>query len=144
MKTINVWTDGSCIVQKKVGGWAVVSDNGYQSSGTVIGTTNNEMELFAIYKALKEFSNDSIIIHSDSEYSIKTLTKWAGDWKKKGWRRKGGPIKNLQLIQTIFDIIENNDNIVLKHVKAHNGNAMNELADRLAREAARKGVEVII
>jgi len=132
---LKIWTDGSCIVQEKIGGWAIVSDN-FEESGSKIETTNNEMELFAIYKAVQKYGEyDSIIIYSDSQYAVKTLTEWAYKWKENGWRKKGG-IKNLQLIKDIFDIVENNDKIIIKHVKGHDGNIMNEQADHLARSAA--------
>lgn len=136
-KEIEIWTDGSCIVQEKAGGWSIVSKD-FQESGPMIHTTNNEMELFAIYKAVKKYGEyDSIIIYSDSQYAINTLTNWAYKWKANGWRKKGG-IKNLQLIQMIFEIVENNDAIKFIHVKGHNGNPMNELADKLARQEANK------
>ena len=135
MSEITIYTDGSCIVQDKVGGWSIVSED-FEESGPMIGTTNNEMELYAIYKAVSKYGEyDSIIIYSDSQYSVNTLTNWAYSWKAKGWKKKGG-IKNLQLIQMIFGIVENNDNITIKHIKGHNGNAMNERADKLAKEAA--------
>lgn len=139
MNEIEIWTDGSCIVQQKAGGWAIVSED-FQESGPMIHTTNNEMELFAIYKAVRKYSEyDSIIIYSDSQYAINTLTNWAYKWKANGWRKKGG-IKNLQLIQMIFEIIENNEAIKFIHVKGHNGNPMNELADKLARQEANKAL----
>lgn len=137
MNQIEIWTDGSCIVQEKAGGWSIVSKD-FQESGPMIHTTNNEMELFAIYKAVKKYGEyDSIIIYSDSQYAINTLTNWAYKWKANGWRKKGG-IKNLQLIQMIFEIVEDNDAIKFIHVKGHNGNPMNELADKLARQETNK------
>ena len=140
MKEVTIYTDGSCIVQDKVGGWSIVSEE-FEESGSVIGTTNNEMELRAIYQAVCKYGEyDSIIIKSDSEYAVKTLTIWAHNWKKKGWKKKGG-IKNLQLIQMIFNIIENNDNIIIEHVRGHSGNEMNERADKLAKAAAQIAYE---
>lgn len=139
MNEIAIYTDGSCIVQEKVGGWSIVSKD-FEESGPMIGTTNNEMELYAIYKAVRKYGEyDSITIYSDSQYAVNTLTTWAYKWKANGWRKKGG-IKNLQLIQMIFEIVENNDAIKFVHVKGHNGDPMNELADKLAREQANKAL----
>ena len=140
MNEIKIYTDGSCIVQEKVGGWAIVSED-FEEARPMIGTTNNEMELFAIYKAVCKYGEyDSIIICSDSQYAINTLTNWAYKWKANGWRKKGGKIKNLQLIQMIFEIVENNPNIKFVHVKGHNGDPMNERADKLAKEQANKAL----
>lgn len=139
---LKIWTDGSCIVQEKIGGWAIVSDK-FEESGSKVETTNNEMELFAIYEAVKKYGEyDSIIIYSDSQYAVNTLTNWAYKWKANGWRKKDG-IKNLKLIQDIFDIVEDNEKIIIKHVKGHDGDIMNEKADHLARSAAQSSKEVI-
>lgn len=142
-RPLKVWTDGSCIVQQKVGGWAIVSKD-FQESGPVIGTTNNEMELYAIYKAVKKYGEyDSIEVYSDSQYAINTLTNWAYTWKANGWKKKGG-IKNLQLIQLIFEIVENNDDIHFHYVRGHNGDEMNEEADKLAKAAARSALQIML
>ena len=30
---------------------------------------------------------------------VKTLTLWAATWEKQGWKRKAGPVENLDLVQ---------------------------------------------
>ena len=63
--------------------------------------TNNVAELLAILIAIRDLipyvkhesqsSNTPIIvIYSDSQYSINSVTKWAHGWKKAGWKKKSG------------------------------------------------------
>ncbi len=99
--------------------------------------TNNIAELNALKKALQIASesktNSTIEIFSDSQYSINCVSKWAYSWKKNGWKKKGGEIKNLQIIKESHNIYDNiKDKIKLQHVKAHVGIEGNELADRMA------------
>jgi ribonuclease HI len=74
-----------------------------------------------------------IEICSDSKYSIECITNWAYGWKAKGWKKKGGDIKNLALIQKAHSLYEElKDRINILHVKGHAGVEGNELADRMA------------
>ena len=55
---------------------------------------------------------------------------------KKGWKKKAGEIKNLELIKlshTLYEKIK--DKVEIKHVKGHAGVEGNELADRMANIA---------
>jgi ribonuclease HI len=100
--------------------------------------TNNTAELNALYKALfvsrKEIeSNRTVAIFSDSKYSIQCITQWAVTWKSKGWTKKGGGIKNLDLIKKMFTLYQSiKDNIDVYHVNGHVGIEGNELADRMS------------
>ncbi len=85
--------------------------------------TNNIAELNALYKALQlceSNPNYANTILSDSKYSIDCICTWAYGWKAKGWTKKGGEIKNLELIKKahlLYEKIKNN--ITIKHVKGH-------------------------
>lgn len=96
--------------------------------------TNNIAELNALHKALLiSKDNPKSIIYSDSKYSIDCITKWAYSWKKNNWQKKGGEIKNLELIKEIHSLYETLKNsITIKHIKGHSGVEGNELADRMA------------
>ena len=105
--------------------------------------TNNIAELNALYQALviaKQTSSENIItIFSDSKYSIDCITTWAYGWKAKAWTKKGGEIKNLELIKKTHDLYERiKDLIEIKHVKGHSGIEGNELADRMAVTAIKE------
>lgn len=105
--------------------------------------TNNIAELNALYQALviaKQTSSKNIItIFSDSKYSIDCIITWAYGWKSKGWTKKGGEIKNLELIKKTHELYERiKDLVEIKHVKGHAGIEGNELADRMAVTAIKE------
>ena len=132
---IHIYTDGSCNVSQRVGGWAIVSEE-WTANGNKQDTTNNEMELYAILKAIhysKYHGYDEVHIYTDSDYAYKTLTLWAYNWEANNWTKKGGRIRNLDLIKEIFKEVKCNPKYVFHKVKAHDGVVMNEKADRLAK-----------
>ncbi len=105
--------------------------------------TNNTAELKALIHAL-EYAQTSpspkVTIFSDSKYSIECVATWAYGWKAKGWTKKGGEIKNLELVQHAHALYEAlKTKVTLKHVKGHAGIEGNELADRMALMAITKG-----
>jgi len=102
--------------------------------------TNNAAELNALYKALllaSEYEGDaSVTILSDSKYSIDCITTWAYGWKRNGWKKKGGEIKNLKIIRQAHSLYEElKSSITIRYVKGHAGIEGNELADRMALKA---------
>lgn len=59
--------------------------------------------------------------------------------EKNGWSKKGGEIKNLELIQEAHHLYEKIKNkIEITHVKGHSGIEGNELADRMAVNAIKE------
>ena len=96
------------------------------------------------YKLLNEeiSKGDRVKIYTDSNYTINCFTKWAGSWEKKGWTKKGGPIKNLELVKKGWENCKRYPNVTLHYVKANTdgedehslGNAQ---ADRLAVEGSK-------
>ena len=100
--------------------------------------TNNTAELNALHQALlmaeKELNNgQSVAIFCDSKYSIQCVTQWAVGWQKKGWKKAGGEIKNLELIKEMFALHQQlKDKIQVLHVNGHVGVEGNELADRMS------------
>jgi len=105
--------------------------------------TNNTAELKALLRALElaaETVHEPVAILSDSKYSIECVVNWAYGWKAKGWTKKGGYIKNLDLIKTahsLYDAIK--DKVIISHVRGHAGVEGNELADRMAVIASTVG-----
>ena len=106
--------------------------------------TNNTAELNALYQSLliaqQEISNgNSVEIKCDSMYSINCIKTWAISWEKKGWTKKGGEIKNLEIIKTAYYLYSKiSKNMKLMHVKAHAGEEGNELADRMTMYAVQE------
>jgi ribonuclease HI len=103
-KTIqyDIFTDGSEIKEKGTHktlglGWAYVVKQNKETIAEVSGTmsegNNQRVELYAIFKALEYLIKISlnstirydIIIHSDSDYSIKSLTLWSLNWVRNQW-----------------------------------------------------------
>lgn len=139
--SLSIYCDGACSGNpgEAGSGVAVYSSNSkpvLYHGDYVKNGTNNIAELNALYKALlicESNQNHENTIFSDSKYSIDCICTWAYGWKAKGWTKKSGEIKNLELIKKahlLYEKIKNN--ITIKHVKGHAGIEGNELADRMA------------
>jgi ribonuclease HI len=150
---IHAYTDGSCSKSGKtvLCGYGIYFPNrelpNVSQKMDIKPLTNQRAELYAIYKAIKLTYDackfDKLIIFSDSEYSIKSVTVWIKAWKKNGWKNsKKEPVKNQDIIQLIDDLLVlNKGKIIFKHVKAHTGkldtdSICNDIADGLAKSGA--------
>ena len=132
-----VFSDGSCDGNPGPGGWGFVwvgnDEVVAESSGTDPATTNNRMELRALIEAYKTLPEDArLTVHSDSQLCVKTINEWAVGWEQRGWRRKKGPIANLELVQELWDLANSHPHVTLQWIKAHDGSRWNEYADALA------------
>lgn len=137
-----VSTDGSCL--RNPGGaigWAWVNHQGESNSGGEESGTNQIAELRALLEAILAHPGDEpMMIESDSQYAIKCASEWLPGWKRKGWKTaNGSPVKNLDLVQAIEAAITARTGPVrFRWVRGHVGNHYNEMADKLAGEAARE------
>ena len=68
----------------------------------------------------------------DSRLVVDTITKWAAGWASNGWRRKSGPVQNLDLVRALYDKVVQRPEIEVRWIKAHAGHRWNEYADGLA------------
>lgn len=132
-----LFTDGSSSGNPGPGGWGAVLVRGgavvAECHGSEPYTTNNRMELTAIIEGLSMCSTgDELDVYSDSRLVIDTLTKWAVDWKARGWRRKGGEVKNLDLVQRAYELALERPLVGFRWIRAHDGSRWNEYADALA------------
>ena len=137
-----VFTDGSAIPNPGPGGWGAVWVEGgdvlAQDHGYDPDTTNNRMELVAIIRGIELVPpGRPVVVHSDSRLAVDTLTSWAAGWERRGWKRKTGPIKNLDLVKEAWALVQARPEVELQWVKAHVGNRWNEYADALATAWAR-------
>lgn len=137
-----VFTDGSSIPNPGPGGWgAVWVEDGEviaQDHGHEPDTTNNRMELTAIIRGIQLVPEGRpVTVHSDSRLAVDTLTQWAAGWERRGWKRRTGPIKNLDLVKQAWALVQARPEVELQWVKAHVGNRWNEYADSLATAWAR-------
>ena len=104
----------------------------------VKNTTNNEMELMALYYAIAHYGTekewDCPEIYSDSLYAINCITTWSKKWMINGWvNAHGKPVENANIISAILNLIDSGKfHVNLNYCKGHNGVKGNELADKLA------------
>lgn len=139
-----LWTDGSAVPNPGPGGFAVIEVLGGRGEPVVLGrddeTTNIRMEGKALIAAIKYASDEGCEIHSDSEFWINVLTKWASGWQANGWRKKSGAIKNLDLVQELYGLYCEYP-VKLVWEKGHVGTKFNEMADEWANRA-REGAKL--
>lgn len=131
------YTDGSCEPNPGTGGFAVIKNNQPHILGGDNDTTNIRMEGRAIIAALKDAAGDSCKIYTDSEFWINVITKWSLAWEKNGWKKKGGEIKNLDLVMEVCPLYRQSQ-AELVWVRGHNNDEGNELADQWANEARKR------
>lgn len=133
-----LWTDGSAVPNPGPGGFAVLEVVGDEVKPVVLGkddnTTNIRMEGSALIAAIKYAGAEGCEIHTDSEFWMNVLLKWAGGWKARGWTKKTGQIKNLEMVKELYELYCAND-VKLVWEKGHVGIVYNELADEWANRA---------
>jgi ribonuclease HI len=135
--TTGLFTDGSATPNPGPGGWGVVyvvdDEIIDELHGAEPWTTNNRMELLALIHAYRIASKTvPLDVWTDSQLCVNTVNLWARSWAARGWRRKDGEIKNLELVQELYALSLERPNLTLRWIKAHNGTRWNEYADRLA------------
>lgn len=136
--TIDIYhTDGSASPNPGPGGYSVILNQhpvilGGEPDGSI--TTNIRMEGFAIIQALKHANGKECKIYTDSEFWINVITKWSLAWEKNNWVKKGGAIKNLDIVHEVCPLYRNSKATFI-WVRAHNDDPGNEMADHWANEA---------
>lgn len=129
------YTDGSASPNPGPGGYAVIENGQPVALGSEDGdTTNIRMEGKAIIAALTLAAGGPCRVHTDSEFWINVITKWAPGWEAKGWKKKDGEIKNLDIVQEVYPLFQQSQ-ATLVWVRGHNGDEGNELADVWANKA---------
>ena len=135
------YTDGSASPNPGPGGFAVIENGKPVALGSEAGdTTNIRMEGSALIAAMKLADGEECTIYTDSEFWINVITRWAPNWAAKGWRKSGGPIKNLEMVQEAYELY-GTSKATLTWVRGHVGHEGNELADEWANKA-RQGARV--
>ena len=125
---IDIYTDGACSGNPgPAGAGFVIVVNGKKVHTNKISlghATNNIAEILAASHGLNYLpANSKVRLFTDSLYVINTITK--------GWKRKA----NNEYWTILDSAIARHKNVNFIHVKAHNGDEFNELADSLAVEA---------
>jgi ribonuclease HI len=128
------YTDGSCSPNPGPGGFAVIKGMKPEVLGAEAESTNIRMEGRALIAALKDADGAECEIYTDSEFWINVITKWSLTWEKNGWKKKGGEIKNLDIVMEVCPLYRES-NAKLIWVRGHNNDEGNELADVWANKA---------
>ena len=77
-----------------------------------------------------------IRIYTDSNYVKEGITDWIKIWEKNNWKTANKKkVKNIELWIKL-NTLSNFHDIEWKWVKAHAGDPMNNMVDKLARKAA--------
>lgn len=99
-------------------------------------TTNNRMALTSAILALSALRERCRVrFVSDSRYLVTGASEWMPAWKRRGWKRKGGAIGNLDLWRRLDRIAAGHD-VTWRWVRGHAGDPRNEYVNDLARRAA--------
>lgn len=151
MNIIDIYTDGSCNPQYKIGGWAAIifiNDKKIVLQDIATETTHNRMELKAVINAieyvLKEIQEFKLIrIYTDSQYveriPFRTEKLLSKDFITKG----GNSLQNSDLIKKLIHLIDcaNIEFIKVKaHQKASETPNYNREVDKLSRKLVRQQI----
>jgi len=100
-------------------------------------TTNNRMALRSGILGLASLRRScDVVFTSDSQYLVRGMKEWVHGWARKGWRRKGGPIENLELWRELVREAARH-RIEWRWVRGHADHPKNEYANSLAVRTAR-------
>tara|TARA_B110000261_G_C13058565_1_gene347175 strand:+ start:169 stop:702 length:534 start_codon:yes stop_codon:yes gene_type:complete len=163
---IDIFTDGSEIKENKTYktlglGWAYIikinKETVHFENGSIDEGNNQRVELYAIYKALSYITNNFLVssqditIHSDSEYSIKSLNLWCLKWVKNNWMKADKTkVKHRDIIEPSLELIKNikktHCNLMFNHVRSHTNkkdfiHSGNQEADNLATMASKSNMK---
>jgi ribonuclease HI len=102
-------------------------------------TTNNRMALQSVIEAFTALSKRGnsyrVVFTSDSKYIVEGFREWLPAWKARDWKKKNGPILNLELWKEADEIVSLHESH-WRWVRGHNGQPQNEYANFLATRAA--------
>nr|CAH7768188.1 unnamed protein product [Callosobruchus chinensis] len=116
-----VYTDGACSNNGKPGAKAGIGvwfgdNHNMNISKPVEGrATNNTAEIqacLAALEALKGCGVKKVELHTDSQFTLNSITLWIHRWKKGGWKTSTGkPVKNKEDFVKLYDCVSQFDDI---------------------------------
>lgn len=132
---ITYYTDGSASPNPGPGGFAVIKGEMPAVLGSEKGmTTNIRMEGKAIIAALNDADGEECVIYTDSQFWVNVITVWSLTWEKNSWKKKGGEIKNLDIVKEVCPLYRGSK-ARLEWVRGHADDTGNILADEWANKA---------
>lgn len=134
MKSVVIYTDGCCLGNPGIGGWACILKAGDHqkelSGGIEATTTNNEMELYAILKSIEA-------LKTRCQVELFTDSKLAIDWLS-GKAKVNKPEIAFLVGEIEHAIYINGHKVTFHKVKGHAEDLLNRRVDRLARAGAKQ------
>ncbi len=146
--------DGACSGNPGPGGWGLIvvtpSEQVLEAGDHETQTTNNRMEMTALYRGLQHVYRLSsaspaaidreckrVRAISDSKYVLDGISKFIHGWKRNGWKTStGGDVKNQDLWEKIskgVDLLSAlGFTFSYELVKGHAGHEGNERVDQIA------------
>ena len=143
MKEVIIYTDGACSYNPGPGGWGAILMFGGQKkeiSGGDEMTTNNQMELLAVIKALSALKEPcKVEIFTDSAYVCNAFQQdWISGWIMRGWKNANKkPVANRELWEELITLTQKHI-VHFNKVKGHADNEFNNRCDLLARMEVEK------
>ena len=142
MKKVTIYTDGACSGNPGPGGWGAIliyGNNKKELSGGEYSTTNNRMELISVITALNALREPcDVTLYTDSQYIVNAINRgWLESWEQKGWKKKGGEVKNPDLWIKLIPLLETHK-IKFEWIKGHSDNEFNNRRDELAVAESKK------
>ncbi|AOF91240.1 RNase H family protein [Sinorhizobium sp. RAC02] len=149
---IDVFADGSFNPRLSVGGWAFVAFQAkreiQRDHGSAPGDSNNTFEVLAILKAViwinTEWHGAPATIWTDSSRAEEGCRRFRPIWRNNDWRRiepnfrkRKRTIRDVALWQELDRQLSANPCLRIEWCRGHDGIEGNELADTIARAAAK-------
>jgi ribonuclease HI len=124
---INIYTDGGYSIRRNVGAFAfaVIKDDEiiHENYGQSTNSTNNKMEMKAVYQALlyaQQHPLRRFTIFTDSQYVFNALTAWMPGWIKNDWKGSTGKdVLNREIWEVMYPLFLSCPNVTLEWVKGH-------------------------
>ena len=155
-KDLTVFTDGSALHNGRanaMAGFAVVFPD-YENHNTALRLMSHEkqtnntaeyravIEAFRIADAIDPYRVRRLVVYTDSQLLVNSLTKWMAGWKRNGWiTKEGKPVSNKNLLDILDRCMKERGHRFV-HVKAHTGGSSweaqwNDKVDKMARGTLR-------
>ena len=152
MNQLDIYTDGSCHTQLKIGAWGailILNDREISLSGIATHTTHNRMELEAVIHAIQyikdsDIETEKINVFTDSQY-VMNLNKRKARFERQAYLTgSGNPVRNADLIKTFYNLT-NSRPVHLVKVVAHQKQGPqvnhNRRVDKLVRKILRHNLK---
>ncbi|XP_074876924.1 uncharacterized protein LOC142027137 [Buteo buteo] len=152
MENGETWfTDGSSYIlngNRHAGYTITTSQEVIESGALPMNTSAQKAEIIALTRALELAQGKVVNIYTDSKYAFGVVHAHGAIWKERGLlNSQGKNIKHAEEILKLLEAVQLPKKVAIMHIKAHQKVSSdlekgNELADREAKQVARKKVKI--